>query len=182
MKRRKDIIQKIYPFGFTNYNYTLYRDTVLKVLSIDPFKNFKSANLDKESILSLPASLEFSTHPRITLAKDPTITPVWSHVYLNFIGSCEKLITITDLCSLSLSCHFQYNQVENVYLIVLSATIRDWYFSILEGLDKFKSKESKEIICACCIHIESEGFRDLFSNYNKIISNDGLFKLQRKSK
>jgi hypothetical protein len=176
----KDILKKIYPFGFTDYDRTTYREFTKRILGIDPFKNLPASNIPIASHLSLISTIDCKSTPRETLSKEPGMTDAWSHVFLNFIGSCDSIRTVADICTLRVRCHFTENRIEDCFLILLSGTMHDWYYSILSGIDSFERKESLQIICACCLHIESIGFPDLFKNYNKIIKNDGIFKLTRK--
>lgn len=169
---------KISPLAITHVDWRTYINFVKEVLGCDPTRGLGSTIIKLNTPAAYLATLDLENHPLEQLSKGGFSNNTFDHLHISFIAELDAEILHTILVTFP-NLDYITKKTKKKYLVIISAKMSTWYSVMPQALRVEQEKEIREIFQIILIWFDNLGFKDVWSDGDRIIHNDGTIILKR---
>jgi hypothetical protein len=168
---------KILPLAITQVDWRTYIDFTTKVLGYNPTKGLGSTIIQLETPAAYLATLDFENQPLKQLRQGIFLNNTFDHLSVSFITELDANSLQLVMMNLPIL-DYIIKKARDTYLVIISAKMSIWYPAIIKALSKRQEIEVRQIFQIILIWFDNIGFKDIWSNHQRIILKDGSIILK----
>ncbi len=169
---------KISPLAITQVEWRTYIKFVEDVLGFNPAQALGSTVIKLETPAAYLATLDFENRPLDQLRMGAFLNNTFDHVCVSFIAELDHEALLELLQTLP-TLDYIVKKARKTYLVVISAKMSIWYTAVLNALQLNRPIEVRQIFQIILIWFDNLGFKDVWSEHDRMLQQDGTFILQR---
>lgn len=167
---------QVSPLAMMQVDWTTYIKMCQDVLGYSPTRGLDECAIDPKSPAAYLATLDLENQPLEHL-RNPEDSQGFHHVFFSFI---VELISPEDIMAIKGGRLRVLNKRgSSTYLAILSGSILDWYYQTIFGCTKKSSIGVRQVMNKCYEYLCLAGFKEVWSNYERIDLQDQTFYLRR---
>lgn len=168
----------IMPLAITQVHWPTFIQTCQEQLGYSPTRNLDDIGIDLKNPASFLGCLDFANDMKGQLQGKRGYES-WSHFHVSFIFVCKisTILFLKNYTKLSMTSK-RCSDEESRYLVIASGSIFDWRLAVIHGCSEIDT-ELRKMMNYCLIYLQESGFRDVWTDYDKIGLPDGSFVLRR---
>lgn len=163
---------KISPLAVTRPDWEIYIKMVQETLGFSPSSGLGETYIKIESPAAYLATLDLSNRPLQQLRRGHFINSTFEHFSMSFICSLESDL-VTALLHRFSNLNFLVSKGRKEYLVIVTATMADWYVAIRRGLNVSQDEDIRQFFHNLYALFTLYGFQDVWSDLEKSQGRDG---------
>ena len=164
---------KISPVAVTRPDWEIYIKMVQETLGFSPSTGLGETYIKIESPAAYLATLDLENHPLAHLRKGHFINSTFEHFSFSFICALEPSL-VCDLVTKFSNLHFICKKGRKEFLVIVTATMADWYVAVRRGLNVSQETEIREFFHNLYALFSLYGFQEIWSDSAKSQGKDGF--------
>lgn len=169
---------KITPLAITQVEWRTYIKFVEDVLGCNPTRGLGSTIIELNTPAAYLATLDLENRPLNQLRSGAFINNTFDHLHVSFIAELDTDVLHTVLTTFP-NLDYITKKAKKTYLVIISANMSIWYQTIVKALKPNQEYEIREIFKIILVWFDNFGFKDVWSEYDRKIQQDGTIILQR---
>ena len=164
---------KISPLAVTRPDWEIYIKTVQETLGFSPSTGLGETYIKIESPAAYLATLDLENRPLHQLRRGHFINSTFEHFSFSFICALDSSL-ITELLTRFSNLHFLVSKGRKEYLVIITATMADWYTAVRRGLNVSQDIDIREFFHNIFAIFTLYGFQDVWADSEKSQGRDGF--------
>lgn len=164
---------KISPLAVTRPDWEVYIKIVQETLGFSPTVGLGKTFIKMDSPVAYLATLDFENHPLQHLRKGYFYNSTFEHFSISFICSLEASLVASLLTRFS-NLNFLVKKGEKEWLVIITATMAEWYLAVRRGLGVTQEKDIHEFFHNLYALFCLLGFQEVWGEIEKSQSTAGF--------
>jgi len=164
---------KISPLAVTRPDWEIYIKMVQETLGFSPSTGLGATYIKIESPAAYLATLDLENQPLAHLRRGNLVNSTFEHFSISFICSLEPELTHALLLRFS-NLHFICKKGRKEFLVIVTATMADWYVAVRRGLDVAQDLDVREFFHTIFGLFALYGFQEVWTDSVKSLGKDGF--------
>lgn len=165
-------IMKILPLAVTQPDWETYIKMVETTLGFSPSVGLGRTFIKMDSPVAYLATLDFENRPLQHLRRGHFLNSTFEHFSVSFICSLSPTLT-ADLLTKFSNLKFLVHKGPTEYLIIITASMADWYVAVIRGLNVSQDKEIRFFFHNLFALFNILGFKEVWGDIEKSEGKDG---------